>query len=171
MLFVCVSHSQHSILCTSPSAYHQSAPARRTSSHCIGTCKILLGLQQCFTLQSALQVTRSHHGMLHPPVSMCDTSMCDTSIVIRVVHRLHTAVPVEGLGWRCAAALQDKQVELDQLQSALKEDAASLAQQLSTFETRREDAIRELQVLRASRFLTAYCVDPGNVQHPSYSAQ
>jgi hypothetical protein len=45
-----------------------------------------------------------------------------------------------------APFLQAKQSELEQLQSSLTADAAALSQQLNTFEERRQEAIRELQV-------------------------
>lgn len=64
-----------------------------------------------------------------------------------------TAPAVDSMFWTglcrvvpCNVLLQEKQAELEQLQCGLTADAASLSQQLSTFEARREEAIRELQV-------------------------
>lgn len=42
--------------------------------------------------------------------------------------------------------MQARQAELEGLQASLTADADALSQQLSTFEARREDAVRELQV-------------------------
>ncbi len=42
--------------------------------------------------------------------------------------------------------LQAKQSELENLQASLASDASKLTEQLSSFEARREAAIRELQV-------------------------
>jgi hypothetical protein len=46
----------------------------------------------------------------------------------------------------CCCPVQARQAELEGLQASLTADADALSQQLSTFEARREDAVRELQV-------------------------